>query len=81
MLERVDSSIVMQDQIVRQAQLTVCARSYGENDTRILLDMLGLHADPVRYPSVDVSASGTRRAPSTGPHAPLPSDSYGAVVG
>lgn len=80
MFESIDSAPVFQEQIIRQASLSVCRMAEDTEDARILLDMLGLHEDKERFPSWIVTPSANRRAPSTGAGAPLPPSRYGGVV-
>lgn len=68
-----------QDQIIKSAQLAVCHASTSVEDARILLDMLGLVPDPVRFPSWDTLPRSTRTPPAQGASAVLPSSGYGAV--
>lgn len=70
----------MQPDPTRQAQLSVCQNAHDVEDARILLDMLGLVEDTVRFPSVPTTATGQRAAPVAGSSASLPPSGYGAGI-
>lgn len=69
----------LEEKEIRAASLTVCNRAEDVEDARILLDMLGLVPDPVRFPSWVTPTRAAARAMPTPPASPLPPARYGGV--
>lgn len=62
-----------------QARIIVAQYATDVADARILLDMLGLVEDPLRFPPGSVTARGVRDAGPQAAAVPLPAYGYGAV--
>lgn len=65
--------------LAHKAALTICHNATDIDDARILLSMLDLVDDQVRWPSIIPGTVRFGAAPSAPPGAPLPSSGYGAV--
>lgn len=79
MADDLNGRITFQEPIIKAASLAVCQQAESVEDARILLDMLGLVPDPVRFPSWDVTPRSVRTPPAQGSAAPLPPAAYGGV--
>ena len=78
MLRTPDAAVEFQPSIIRKAQLNVCSAATDLDDARILLDMLGLVEDSVRFPSMSAVVGTVGRSPARPTAAPLPASAYGA---